>query len=352
MDAIVAEDVSRTYDGTVAVDGVSLSVDAGEIFALVGPNGAGKTTLVRALTGTTEYDGRVELFGQPPRGLDRERIGLLPQDFTPAERLSARELVAYYGGLYDEARDPGSVLADVGMAAAAEGTYETLSGGQQRRTCVATALVNDPDLLVLDEPTTGVDPAGRRALWALLEDLAAAGTTVFVTTHYMEEAERLADRVGLLADGQLVAVDAPDALVDEYGGRSVLSVDGLDEGALQGSDVLADLQYPAEFADGRLTVRNVQPEGIADVVDTLAAAGVTYETLTWTEPDLEDVYLELTGQALTAGGEAVVTGSGDPPETGTSTGTGTETSTGTDTATDTGAVTDIDDRDRPEGRRP
>jgi ABC-2 type transport system ATP-binding protein len=303
MDAIVAEDVSRTYAGTVAVDGVSLSVEQGGIFALVGPNGAGKTTLVRALTGTTDCGGRVELFGRPPRELDRERIGLLPQDFTPAERLSARDLLAYYGGLYDEARDPDAVLADVGMAGDAGKTYENLSGGQQRRTCVATALVNDPDLLVLDEPTTGVDPAGRRALRALLGDLAAAGTTVFVTTHYMEEAEQLADRVGLLADGRLVAVDDPDALVAEYGGQSVLSVDGVDEGALEGTDVLAALSRPVEFEDGRLTVRNVRPEGIADVVETLAAAGLTYESLAWTEPDLEDVYLELTGRALTAGGE-------------------------------------------------
>ncbi|MFT4923748.1 MAG: ABC-2 type transport system ATP-binding protein, partial [Haloarculaceae archaeon] len=142
MDAIVAEDLSRTYGETVALDGVSLSVPQGEVFALVGPNGAGKTTLVRALTGTTDAGGTVELFGQPPRDLDRERIGVLPQSFTPAERLTARELVAYYGGLYADARDPASVLADVGMAGDADTYYENLSGGQKRRTCVATALVN------------------------------------------------------------------------------------------------------------------------------------------------------------------------------------------------------------------
>ncbi len=308
MDAIVAEDVTRAYGETTAVDGVSLTVEAGEIFALVGPNGAGKTTLVRALTGTTDYEGSVRLFDQPPRELDRERIGLLPQDFRPAERLSARELVAYYRGLYDEARDPGAVLADVGMAAAAEGTYETLSGGQQRRTCVATALVNDPDLLVLDEPTTGIDPAGRRALWGLLEDLAAAGTTVLVTTHYMEEAERLADRVGLLAEGRLVAADAPDALVAEHGGQSLLDVDGVDDGTLSEAGTVADIPYPAEVDGERLTVRDVPPEGIGDVVDALTAAGVAYESLTWTEPDLEDVYLELTGRAVTEGGDAVAAG--------------------------------------------
>jgi ABC-2 type transport system ATP-binding protein len=299
MDAIVAEDLSRTYGETVALDGVSLSVPQGEVFALVGPNGAGKTTLVRALTGTTDAGGTVELFGQPPRDLDRERIGVLPQSFTPAERLTARELVAYYGGLYADARDPASVLADVGMAGDADTYYENLSGGQKRRTCVATALVNDPDLLVLDEPTTGIDPAGRRALWSLLEDLAAAGTTVLVTTHYMEEAERLADRVGLLAEGDLVAVDAPGALVDTYGGDSLLRIAGTFDGVPEG------LSYAAEVTDGRLTVRDVPPEAIGEVVDALSAAGASYESLTWTEPDLEDVYLALTGQAVTESGDVV-----------------------------------------------
>ena len=167
---------------------------------------------------------------------------------------------------------------------------------------LARALLADPDLLLLDEPTTGVDPAGRRALWRLLEEFAAAGTTVVVTTHYMEEVERLADRVGLLADGSLVAVDTPGALVAEHGGDSHLRVDGVDETP---PAVLQGLSYPAESGDGHLRIENVPPEAIGEVVDALAAAGVTYESLTWTEPDLEDVYLELTGQAVTGSGNTV-----------------------------------------------
>ncbi len=306
MDALVAEDVYRRYDETVALDGVSLTVAEGEVFALVGPNGAGKTTLVRALTGTTDAEGSVAVFGQPPATVERERIGLLPQDFTPAERLTARELVEYYGGLYDEARDADSVLADVGMDEDADTHYENLSGGQQRRTCVATSLVNDPDLLVLDEPTTGIDPAGRRALWRLLEDLADEGTTIFLTTHYMEEAERLADRVGLLANGKLVAVDSPATLIETHGGESLLRIEGD-----IGDSVAEKVAYPAKVTDRGLTVRNVPPEAIGDVVGTLSAAGVTYESLTWTDPDLEDVYLELTGQAVTASGESL--GGNDEP---------------------------------------
>jgi len=300
MDALVAENVSRRYDDTVALDGVDLTVGEGKVFALVGPNGAGKTTLARALTGTTDAEGTVEVFGQSPQAVDRERIGLLPQDFQPAERLTARELVAYYGGLYEEAREPESVLADVGMAEDADTHYEKLSGGQQRRTCVATALVNDPDLLVLDEPTTGIDPAGRRTLWALLEGLADGGTTIFITTHYMEEAQRLADRVGLLADGRLVAVDAPDALVERYGGESLLRIEG------DVADGAGDrLDYPTEVTASGLTVRNVPPTAIGSAVETLTAAGVEYDSLTWTDPDLEDVYLELTGREVTASGETV-----------------------------------------------
>jgi ABC-2 type transport system ATP-binding protein len=310
MTAIVAEDVSRAYGDTVAVDGVSLTVAEGEVFGLVGPNGAGKTTLVRALVGTTDAEGRVELFGEDPRAVARERVGLLPQNFDPPARLTARELLAYYASLYDDHRPVGSVLEDVGMADDADTHYENLSGGQQRRTCVATALVNDPDLLVLDEPTTGIDPAGRRQLWDLLSTRAEAGTTVLVTTHYMEEAQRLADRVGLLTDGSLLAVDTPEALVAEHGGETLLRVrlaDGGGEGGDGTGDTLTvppDLGYPVERRDGRLTVRGVPPEEVGTVADRLSEAGVSYDSLTWTEPDLEDVYLELTGQRVVEG-EAV-----------------------------------------------
>jgi len=296
MDVLVADDVYRRYDDTVAVDGVSLSVAEGEVFGLVGPNGAGKTTLVRALTGTTDSAGTVTLFGEPPRAIDRERIGLLPQEFDPPKRLTARELIEYYGGLYDEARPTEELLAEVGMADDADTHYENLSGGQKRRTCVGTALVNDPDLLFLDEPTTGIDPAGRRTLWNVLRELADSGTTIFLTTHYMAEAEQLADRVGLLSDGELVALDTPEALITNYGGESLLYVEGEFS-----ESVPEQLAYEATVDDDRLTVRNVPPEAIGDVVATLDTAGITYDSLTWTEPDLEDVYLELTGQRVQDG---------------------------------------------------
>jgi ABC-2 type transport system ATP-binding protein len=303
---LLAEDVRRTYGDVVALDGVSLSVERGEVYALVGPNGAGKTTLVRALTGTTDCEGRVELFGGPPREADPQRLGLLPQSFDPPERLTARELLRYYGGLYDQARPAREVLSAVGLSDAADTWYEKLSGGQQRRACVGIALVNEPDLLVLDEPTTGIDPAGRRALWRLLEGLADAGTTVLLTTHYMEEAEHLADRVGLLADGRLVAEGAPGALVEEHGGPArlelVLPPDAdpeLARAALSGRDV-----DPREGAR-RLVVRDVDAWSLGEVLSSLETAGVAYEEVTWRRPDLETVYLSLTGTDVGEGGDPV-----------------------------------------------
>jgi ABC-2 type transport system ATP-binding protein len=306
--AVVAENVTKRYDEVVAVDGVSLSVPAGTVFGLIGPNGAGKTSLVRCLTGTTGYDGDVSLLGGDPESVERSRIGLLPQSFSPPERLTVRELLGYYADLYDEARDVGSVISEVGLDAAADTWYEELSGGQQRRACVGITLVNDPDVLFLDEPTTGIDPAGRRDLWTLIEDLAAAGTTVFLTSHSMDEVERLADEVAMLADGEVVAQGTPSALVAEHGGESRLEV--RTEAA---AGPLADSGFQVEASAGRLTLHDVDAAEIDDAVDALAAAGIEYESFTWTEPTLEDVYLELTGQRFRGGG-ATATGSAAPAE--------------------------------------
>ncbi|MDH5020831.1 ABC transporter ATP-binding protein [Halobacterium rubrum] len=288
---LVADDVEKSYgDDAVALDGVSLSVDAGEVFALVGPNGAGKTTLVRCLTGTTDPDaGTVRLLGEPPREARKQRVGLLPQAFAPPDRLAARELVRYYAGLYDDARDPDAVLDEVGLDPE-EGTwYGDLSGGQRRRACVAAALVNDPDVLFLDEPTTGVDPAGRRALWSLFADLAAAGTTILLTTHDMAEAARLADRVALLAGGRVAATGTPEHLVAEYAGDARLVVDTDADPEIAGFD--------GERTDEGLVFHGVDPAEVGDVAAALEDAGVDFGALSWREPGLEDAYMALAGDA-------------------------------------------------------
>ena len=297
--AVVADDVTKRYGDLVAVDGVSLSVPAGTVFGLIGPNGAGKTSLVRSLTGTTEYDGEVSLLGAPPASVERSRIGLLPQSFSPPERLTVRELLSYYADLYDGARDPAAVLSEVGLENAADTWYEELSGGQQRRACVGITLINDPDVLFLDEPTTGIDPVGRRDLWALIEDLAAEGVTVVLTSHSMDEVERLADEVALLADGEVVATGTPGALIAEHGGDSRLEVR-----TEASAELLADAGFEVEASAGRITLHDIDAADIDDAVDALAAAGVDYESFTWTEPTLEDVYLELTGESFRGGGAA------------------------------------------------
>jgi ABC-2 type transport system ATP-binding protein len=289
---IHASEVRRRYGETVALDGVSLSVEAGDVFALIGPNGAGKTTLIRALFGTTDAEGEVSIFGSPPNAVDTERIGLLPQEFTPADRLTARELIAYYGGLYDDSRDPDAVLEDVGLADSADTFYENLSGGQKRRACVGTTLVNDPELLVLDEPTTGIDPTGRRELWRLIERLADGGTTILLTTHYMEEAETLADRVGLLADGDLVALGSPGELIDQYAGESRLIIDT--ENRTAATEALESEGYDPLTDDRRIAVP-AEAEEIAPIVTSLTDADVAYEELVWRQPSLDDVYAALAG---------------------------------------------------------
>ncbi|AFO58394.1 MULTISPECIES: ABC transporter ATP-binding protein [unclassified Natrinema] len=298
MEAVVdATDLEKAYGETVALSGASLSVGGGEVFALIGPNGAGKTTLVRTLTGTTEPDGgTARVLGASPSTVDRDRLGVLPQSFSPPDRLSARELLAYYAGLYDDPRDPDDVLADVGLVDTGDTWYENLSGGQQRRVCVGSALVNDPDLLFLDEPTTGIDPAGRRTVWRLIEDLADAGTTVVLTTHDMAEAERLADRVGLLADGSIVAQGPPERLVRDHGGSSRLTIETAAD-----PDAFDALEYPVERPerdrgrnpDSAVVVRDIDPAAIGTVVDYLESHAIEYTQLSWAEPDLEDVYLEL-----------------------------------------------------------
>jgi ABC-2 type transport system ATP-binding protein len=300
MTAIAAADLRKAYGDTLALAGVSLSIDPGEVFALVGPNGAGKTTLVRCLTGTTTPDaGEATLLDSPPRSVAKDRVGLLPQNFGPPDRLTARELVSYYAGLYDDARAADAVLDDVGVTDAAGTRYADLSGGEKRRTLLATALVNDPDVLFLDEPTTGIDPAGRRAVHGLIEDLAAAGTTVFLTTHYMDEVERLADRVGVLAEGELAALDTPGGLVADHGGDTRLLV---------GTDAEFVPGYDADPTDRGLVIRNLRPEEIGDVVDALATADITYDTLSWSESDLETAYLALTGEAPRSAGEMSIDG--------------------------------------------
>jgi len=297
MPTVEADGLYKTYGETVALDGVSFSVGEGEVFALVGPNGAGKTTLVRCLTGTARPDeGEARLLGASPDEADGSRVAVLPQGFTPSERLTPDELVGYYASLYtdDPGGDADTVVDEMGLAEARDSRYADLSGGQRSRLRVAVSLVNSPDVVFLDEPTTGIDPEGREDVWRAVESLASEGTTVFLTTHYMREVERLADRVALLDDGALVEAGKTDDIVREHAGEPRLVVRTV------GPPKEASDAHEDATADGdELVVEGVDVDGIGDALDALAGAGVEYDEVRWREPGLEEAYLRLTGTRST-----------------------------------------------------
>ncbi len=214
--AIEVRDLHKHYGATRAVDGLSFRVESGEVFALLGPNGAGKTTTVEILEGhRRRTSGHVEVLGFDPEtgGRDyRERIGIVLQDAGVDDDFTPRELVRLYRGMYPRRLPVEEVIDLVGLADKADAKVKTLSGGQRRRLDLALGLVGDPELLFLDEPTTGFDPSARRRAWDLVENLRGLGKTVLLTTHYMDEAEHLADRVGVVVAGRLVALGAPGEL--------------------------------------------------------------------------------------------------------------------------------------------
>jgi ABC-2 type transport system ATP-binding protein len=206
----------KRYGDRNAVDGIDLDIRQGEVFALLGPNGAGKTTTVEILEGYRQRDvGEVEVLGVDPAagGLDwRARIGIVLQSSAENVELTVEEMVRHFARYYPDPKDPDEVIAAVGLDEKRRARTRALSGGQRRRLDVALGIVGRPALLFLDEPTTGFDPEARRAFWDLVRDLRGDGTTILLTTHYLDEAQTLADRAGVIADGRLLAVDTPDAL--------------------------------------------------------------------------------------------------------------------------------------------
>ena len=216
MRPIEVRGLRKTYGSTTAVDGIDLAVEPGEVFALLGPNGAGKTTTVEILEGHRRRDGgEVAVLGEDPGTAGRRwraRIGVVLQTATDAAELTVRESVRHYARYYPRRRDPDELIAAVGLEGKAGDRVRTLSGGQRRRLDVALGIVGRPELVFLDEPTTGFDPEARRQFWELIDGLRALGKTILLTTHYMDEAQHLADRVVVIARGQVIAEGTPDTL--------------------------------------------------------------------------------------------------------------------------------------------
>ncbi len=294
---VVVEGLCKDYGSVRAVDDLSFTIEQGEVFALLGPNGAGKTTTVEILEGhRRRTSGAVSVLGFDPETggrAYRERIGIVLQEAGFDEEFTVRELVTLYAGLYPRRRDVGEVIERVGLAEKAKARTKTLSGGQRRRLDLALGLVGDPELLFLDEPTTGFDPSARRRAWELVASLREGGTTIVLTTHYMEEAEALADRVAVIQGGRLVALDTPANLVSREGAEAMISFD-LPEG-MDPAD-LPVLGIGAVRTRGtRVDLPSAQPtRDLHELTQWALARDLQLAGLTMARPTLEDVYLDLT----------------------------------------------------------
>ena len=307
--AIRVQDLHKIYpgrDGPVhAVDGLDLEVRTGECFGLLGPNGAGKTTTVEILEGLTPpTSGAVEVLDRTWKADEiaiRQRIGVTLQETRFPDKATVREMVGLFRSFFDRGLTADEVLARVALESKANAYVETLSGGQQRRLAVALALVGDPELLFLDEPTTGLDPQSRRQLWDLINDLKGLGRTTVLTTHYMDEAERLCDRVAIIDHGKVIALGSPPDLIARLGGEHIVEFALAGDGPPPPADAFADLatvQAARAEADGyALTVREPH-RAIPALLDRLADEGRPLARLTTRQVSLEDVFVSLTGRHL------------------------------------------------------
>ena len=274
MSAITVRGLTKRYGDLVAVNDISFEVQQGECLALLGPNGAGKTTTTEVLEGFRHADsGEVRVLGVDPRhgGLDwKARIGIVLQADRDLGDLSVREAVQHFAAYFPSPRDPQEVIEAVGLGSKAKSRNDRLSGGQRRRLDVALGIIGRPEVLFLDEPTTGFDPAARREFWALIESLKAEGTTILLTTHYLDEAERLADRVAVIAGGRIIACDRPSQLGDRSDGIALVTwiEDGRERQASTGTPT-------------------------AYVVDLAQRLGGEVPQLSVHRPTLEDTYLSL-----------------------------------------------------------
>ncbi len=298
---IEVRNLRRTYGDVVAVDGISFEVVEGEIFGLVGPNGAGKTTTIECLEGLRQpTSGHVRVMGVDPsteRRMVAERIGVQLQESALPARLHVEEALALFGSLYRRSVNVDDLLDLLSLTEKRTTAFAKLSGGQKQRVFIALALVNQPEMVFFDELTTGLDPQARHSMWDMVRQIRERGCTVVLTTHFMEEAERLCDRVMIVDRGRIVALDTPEALIGSFGSDRRIVFD-LPEGQDLASLMRLSGVSRIERTDGRAIVYGHGDSFASSVVSSLEEAGVSFTDLRTQQPNLEDVFLSLTGKEM------------------------------------------------------
>jgi ABC-2 type transport system ATP-binding protein len=299
--AIEVDKLTKRYGDLLAVNELSFNVIKGEIFALLGPNGAGKTTTVEIIdTIRKPTSGNVSLLGMDVMKRKHDivpRIGVLPQGFSSFDRITVRETLQYYSRLFSCGNtDIDGLIELVNLKDKTREQYKNLSGGLKQRLGIAIALVNDPEVLFLDEPTTGLDPRSRHEVWNLMLGLKEKGKTVFLTTHYMEEAEFLADTVAIISKGKIIAMGSPGALIESNANYLILTLRSVDEKVF---DIVREMGFePVHDNHKDVRVRVERMDDVQKILNTIQEGGASLLSLDVRKPNLEDVYLKLTGEAL------------------------------------------------------
>jgi ABC-2 type transport system ATP-binding protein len=301
LPVISVSNLGKRYGRTVAVDDVSLEVFEGEIFGLIGPNGAGKTTTMECVEGNRVPDkGTISVLGLDPRrdasGL-RQRIGVQHQEAHLQKRIKVWEAVDLWRSLYARVVDTDALLAQLGLEAKRNAWFMTLSGGQKQRLFIALALVHEPEVVFLDELTTGLDPQARRAIWSLVTGIRDRGTTVFLTTHLMEEAEKLCDRVAIIEHGRIIELGAPADLVQKHCPERSVVFTSNDANVAERLQTLGIVER-AEGSATSYTIRGSGDDFVTDVINIVAREGIRVRGFRTEIPTLEDVFLKLTGHGI------------------------------------------------------